>query len=106
MRTHSTAFNIDTILFDNSDTKVLIKGKTIKQHLSYVSELYVSFSELNLLINELQQKNPGIEVADLFIEDQLTTEYSQTIFESKNLKDSTIDLNIFSMESGKKLIRA
>lgn len=106
MEAYSTSVKIDSILFDNTETKVLIKGQTIKDHLSYNTELFISFSELNLLLNELQQRNQNVYVTDLFEEELIGNDYYQTHLTTEKLENSIIDLNLFSLASTKKLIRA
>ena len=106
MKANTTTFSIDSVLYDNSDTKVLIKGKTTKHHLSYSSSMYISFSELNLLINELQQKNPTTEITSLFVEEQFSSDYYQMLLHASELENNTVELSLFAMDGTKKMIRA
>lgn len=106
MGTISSTLRIETIIFDNVDTKVLIKGEIFKNHLSYSSEMFISFSELNLLLNCIQTLNPSVNVSDLFVEEMYGGNYSQTSFNIKMLENNEIDFAHFSAYSQKKLIRA
>jgi hypothetical protein len=106
MKTMSSDFKIETITFDSEDTKVLVKGELIKNHLSYSSEFFISFNELNLLLNYLQHLNPEIYISNLLKEEQFGNYYSQTYLDVENIDNKVVDLSIFSFNSNKKLIRA
>lgn len=106
MNTHSTTVRIGSIIFDNQDTKVLIKGETFKNHLSYASEMFISFSELNLLLNHLQTKNPAVQISEMFEEEEMGGDYSQTTLDAKKLDNHMVDLSFLSFGMPKKLIRA
>ena len=106
MQTESTSLRIASILFDNTDTKVLIKGETVKNHLSYPSEMFISFSELNQLMNYLQKENPSVSVSELFIEESMGNDYTQTSLDGYLLENQLVDINLFCNAGSKKLIRA
>lgn len=106
MNTQPATIRIASIIFDNADTKVLIKGETFKGHLSYMSEMFISFTELNTLLNQLQRQNPDISVSDLFNEEYLGNDYFQTVLDAEQLENQQVDLSFLSFGSLKKLIRA
>lgn len=105
MNTQLTTIRIESIIFDNTDTKVLIKGETFKNHLSYASEMFISFTELNVLLNCLQKKNPSISVSEM-LEEERFGEYCQTILDAEKLEKTMVDLSFLSSKGVKKLIRA
>jgi hypothetical protein len=105
MNAQPTTIRIESIIFDNTDTKVLIKGETFKNHLSYASEMFISFNELNVLLNHLQVKNPTIVISDL-LEEEFFGEYQQTILDVEQLENSQVNLSFLSSAGTKKLIRA
>lgn len=106
MHSNPTTVRIESIIFDNMDTKVLIKGETFKNHLSYASELFVNFSELNMLLNALQQLNPEKQIGELFQEEYLGGGYTQTSMQLSSLENALIDLNFLNVGGRKMLIRA
>lgn len=106
MNAQPTTLRIESIIFDNMDTKVLIKGETFKNHLSYMSEMFISFNELNMLLNYLQRQNPEVLVSELFIEECLGEDYFQTFMSTERLQNDLIDLSFLSFGGAKKLIRA
>ncbi len=106
MDTYSTTVRIESIIFDNMDTKVLIKGETFKDHLSYASEMFISFSELNILLNHLQAQNPSVAISELFEEEEMGGDYSQSVLDAEKLENHLVDLSFLSFGTSKKLIRA
>lgn len=106
MNYSETMVRIDSILFDNTDTKVLINGETFKEHLSYQSQLLISFTELNQLLNRLQQLNPEVCVSELFEEERLDEAFTQHYLNARVLNQSMIELNHCLSDTDKKQIRA
>lgn len=106
MNAQPSTLRIESIIFDNTDTKVLIKGETVKNHLSYPSEMFISFNDLNIVLNYLQQQNPGVNVLELFEEENFGGGYLQTVLDAQLLENKAMDLSFFSFGKGKKLIRA
>lgn len=106
MKAKSTSIRISSIFFDNTDTKVLIKGETFKNHLSYPSEMFISFNELNVLLNYLQKQNPSVLISDLFVEEALGNDYTQTSLDASALEIAAFDRSIFSFTCDRKLVRA
>lgn len=106
MNTHATTVRIKSIIFDNTDTKVLIKGETIKNHLSYASEMFISFTELNVLLNYLQQQNPAVLISEILHEECFGEDYFQTVLDAGMLEKQVVDMSFLSFGGVKKLIRA
>lgn len=106
MNTSAVKLRIESIIFDNSDTKVFVQGKSINNNLMCSAEMYISFSELNLLINHLQQQNPQLNISDLFEEECLSPDFSQTRFHSESIINKDVELSKFSFGSTKQIIRA
>ncbi len=106
MNYSETMVRIDSILFDNTDTKVLINGETFKEHLSYQSQLFISFTELNQLLNRLQQLNPEVRVSELFQEERLDDTFTQHYLDGHVLNNTLIELSHCLSNPDKKQIRA
>jgi hypothetical protein len=97
---------VNTITYDNMDMNVLIQATSLNDHLSFETQLYVSFSELNLILSELQKRNPDKNVSELFVEERLDQHFTQHFLNANVLNNPNIlfDTSIFT--STKKQIRA
>lgn len=106
MNTSSTTLRIESIFFNNMDTKVHIKGEIIKNHLSYNSEMFISFSELNSLLNVLQQQNPTVDINELVVEDELNSGFSQTELNVGMLENTVVLFSKVQFSEDRKMICA
>lgn len=106
MNTYNSIMKISSIVYDTCDSNVLINAQTIKNHLSYETQLMVSFSELNRILNQLQKLNPMVTVSDLFEEERLDQQYSQFFMKTDGLNNTTVLVDHFLIDSEKKQIRA
>jgi hypothetical protein len=97
---------INTIMYDNVDMNVLIQATSLNNHLSFETQLYVSFSELNLILSELQKRNPDKNVTEMFIEERLDQQFTQHFLNANALNNSNILFDTSMFASNKKLIRA
>ncbi len=92
MTTINQQFRIASIHYDNTATKVLIKGETINNQLSYQSEMFVNFSHLNHILCELLRTNTEISLEDLTTVDVLG-DYLATSIVVDHVQNRVIDLN-------------
>lgn len=106
MSTYNSKIKISSIVYDSSDANVLINAVSIKNHLSFESQLIVSFSELNRLLNQLQKQNPMISVSELFQEERLDQHFSQFFLDGEQINNNTLMIDHFVLDSVKKQIRA
>ncbi len=105
MKTHSNHFRLESIHYDNTSTKVLIKGETIKEHLSYRSEMFVNFSDLNIFLNELVRTNPTIEL-ETITQSEEYGDYSATTITATSLKNKTLNMSDIHLNQTYMKIRA
>lgn len=101
-----TAIKVTTIIFDNKDTKVLIKGSIFKNHISYLSELFITFDDLNRLLNYFQQVNPFENINKLMVSEEFSDGYTLSEINAEKLENNRVDLSILSFGGAKKRIRA
>jgi hypothetical protein len=67
MKTHFDKLNIKKIYFETGESDVTVKAKVISGNLSYDSEIIIDFSDLNLLLNQMQKVvNDEIQLSSLF----------------------------------------
>ena len=71
MRTRFENVNINTISFETGDNNLYVNTTIQKEMLKYQSQLILNFSDLNVLINKLQENNPDSDISTLFEEDKM-----------------------------------
>jgi len=106
MKNSSTTLRLNTIVYDTHDSNVLIQASSIKNHLSFETEFFVSFSELNDLLNQLQKSNAEVCVSDLFEEERLDEDLTQYFLNAKSLENPIVYVGQYFSNSEKKQIRA
>lgn len=106
MNSLSPRISINSITYDTIDSNVLIHAVQQKQHLSFETTFMVSFTDLNVVLNELQKMNPEVVIGDLFVEEKLSQDYTQYFFNSQHLENRTVTMNQYLLEGAKKQIRA
>ncbi|GAB5416531.1 MAG: hypothetical protein Crog4KO_08830 [Crocinitomicaceae bacterium] len=65
MEAANTIFNVQSILFESNDPEVLMRGTVVKGVMQYESELILSHTQLNKVINLLQRQNADTTIHDL-----------------------------------------
>lgn len=106
MKSTNIALKLNSIVYDNIDTTVLVHAVSQRNHLSREMQMLVSFSELNQLISELQRSNPDSSLTDLFLEEKITSSYTQYTFQAESLKNRSISIDQNQILSIRKEIRA
>lgn len=61
--THSN-FNVQSILFESNDPEVLMRGTMVKGVMQYESEIILTHTQLNMVMNLLQQQNAETTIHD------------------------------------------
>lgn len=106
MAATNTIFNIQQFLFESNDCEVLLKGISEQGVMKYESELIVSHTQLNMILNLLQRQNPDIVINDCIEDEPMyngETLYSGNFTE---LQHVYIDLDAIAMNMPMKQIRA
>ena len=106
MKLDSRTFNIDRIIFESGDQEVLLKGSIYDGMLNYESDLIITFSQLNYVMNQLAINNAEFTI-DKFLSKQLMDD-NLYMYEADllSIANSEIDLNTISQQSEIKQIRA
>jgi hypothetical protein len=99
-------FELSSIVYDNIDSTVLVNAISRHDHLSHETQLFVTFSELNRLISDLQRSNPEAPLSELFMEEKIDTSYTQYTFQGECLENRTIYIDSKHLLSVRKEIRA
>lgn len=71
MKTNLENIYINQISFETGDQYVYANVTLQKNSLSYPSQLILNFTDLNIMINRLQQKNPDTIISSLFLEEKM-----------------------------------
>ncbi len=98
---------ISKIVFETGDTDVFVNANIQQGKLSYETQLIVGFSDLNYLINKMQQKlNNDSDVSALFESEKMYNgNLLYTLDVDKKIHDSII-LDLISFDHSIKQIRA
>ena len=106
MKTPKTSVKVNSILFESNDSEVLIKGNVKAGPMNYDSDLIITHSQLNTILNKLQKQNKTSSINDFITSEKM---YDGEILFSANfstLEFNTIDLNDLEREHPLKQIRA
>ncbi len=102
----NTVFNVQRFLFESNDTEVLLQGVSVKGVMHYESELLVSHTQLNMILNLLQRQNPEISVNDYVVSEPMYN--GETLYSGsfKELSNVHIELDAIATDLPLKQIRA
>ncbi|PWL27345.1 MAG: hypothetical protein DCO96_11410 [Fluviicola sp. XM-24bin1] len=106
MEAANTIFNIESILFESNDPEVLMRGTMVKGVMQYESELILSHTQLNKVINLLQRQNAETTIHDLISSEPMYNGallYSGTF---AGLSNPNISLDSISADVPMRQIRA
>lgn len=99
-------FKVQSVLFESNDPEVLMKGITVKGVMQYESELVLSQTQLNMVLNMLQRQNAETTVYERIISEPM---YDGAFLYSGDftaLPNASIDLTTISTNVPMKQIRA
>lgn len=106
MEATKTTFNVQSILFESNDTEVLVRGTMVKGIMHYDSELILTHTQLNMVLNLLQRQNAEATIHDFISSEPM---YDDGLLYSGNfaeLPNVTIALDNISTNVPMKQIRA
>lgn len=106
MEATNTIFNVESILFESNDPEVLMRGTMIKGVMQYESELILSHTQLNQMINLLQRQNADTTIHDLIMSEPM---YDDALLYSGSfagLSNARIALDAIAANVPMKQIRA
>ena len=106
MESANTIFNVQSILFESNDPEVLLRGAMVKGVMQYESELIISHTQLNQVINTLQRQNSETIVYDLISSEKMYDETLLYTGDFMGLSNAQIMLDNISALAPMKQIRA
>ncbi len=106
MKAMTQPFEVETIVFISNDSEVLVKGTYFQEHMSYETEVIVTQTQLNQILNQLGRNNSSFAWSDWFQRE--TVEEGALLYyaDFACLSDPTIDLSVVSDASSIRQIRA
>ena len=101
-----TSIQVNSILFESNDSEVLIKGNVKAGQMNYDTDLIITHSQLNIILNRLQHQNKSISVNDYLTSEKMydgETLYSAIFTGETNNK---IDMSLLAVSAPLRQIRA
>ena len=106
MNTSSRTIEVNSILFESNDTEVLVKGRMSKGHMTFETDMLISHSQLNSLINQLQRQNADLEISQLLRSEKMYNDETLYSAELSTVFNRSVNLQDLSVISPIKQIRA
>ena len=106
MNTGTQHFEISEIALLTFADEITMRGTIHKSNLSYETELSISSSQLNRVINALQVQNPELDVADTLLDQSNGYGNSLCFLSVDQLENRMIDFDSFTELKEIKRIRA
>lgn len=78
MNSTARQFEISSVSFEKNDQDVLLQGTILQGHMSYNTNVLVTQTGLNKLINELYRQNEGFDVHEMLRVEQIGS--NETMF--------------------------
>ena len=83
---------ISSLVFTSNDPEVLIKGNVSRGKLSYETELLISQTQLNMVLNQLSKQNETFAV-DNYLKSEQVDQYERLYYaDFKTVENATIDI--------------
>lgn len=106
METIQAIFNVQSVLFESNDPEVILRGTMVKGVMNYESELILSHTQLNRVINLLQGLNSEHTIHDLIISEPMYDGDLLYTGSFANLPNISLPLESISVNAPMKQIRA
>lgn len=92
MNTAQNNITISSLIFTSTDTEVLVKGNVSRDQLTYETELLISQSQLNMVLNQLRKQNDSFRI-DQYLESEQVDQYEQLFYaDLSGVINTTIDI--------------
>ncbi len=80
---------ISSLVFTSNDPEVLIKGSVSRGKLSYETELLITQTQLNMVLNQLSRQNESFTV-DAYLKSEQVDQYEQLYYADFSAVENTI----------------
>lgn len=97
---------ISQVLFETNDNEVLIKGEMQKGHMKFTTDMIISHTQLNQLLNQLKKANQYFDFSKLFKTEKMYD--GETLYSAifTNETNNQIDMNLLAISAPLRQIRA
>lgn len=106
MGTIDKKLRISSFVFSSKETEVLIKGIEKQGSLSFETEMIISQSQLNNIINQLQQNDPDFCIENYLNSQKIDIDEELYYADLHNISNNDITLNMSTIKGNYKQIRA
>lgn len=106
MSTNDKKLQISSFLFESNDTDVLMKGIISQGNMSFETELIISQTQLNMVMNQLRNQNTDFELSDHMQTTPSGPDTDLYFAHFEGLTDSFIDLSFVQNIEAIRQIRA
>ena len=92
MSTKDQILEVEQVIFESGDPEVSVKGTIQQGFLSYPTELLINSTQLNVILNQLQRNNTGIDIYEKI--ESVIMEAGVTLYRGLfgDLENTNIDL--------------
>lgn len=97
---------VNQILFETNDDEVVIKGDIQDGVMNYNSEVILSHSQLNMLLNQLSKQNDSFSINDYLVSEKMYNGELLYSADISSVSSSSFNLNLISFNAQMKQIRA
>jgi hypothetical protein len=97
---------ISSVVFTSNDPEVLVKGSVSRGKLSFETELLITQTQLNMVLNQLSKQNESFRV-DSYLQSEQVDQYEQLYYaDFTSIQNTTIDMRPIIKENQITQIRA
>ena len=83
---------ISSLVFTSNDPEVLVKGNVSRGKLSYETELLITQTQLNMVLNQLSKQNESFSV-DNYLKSERVDQFEQLYYaDFSSVENATIDI--------------
>jgi len=106
MENLSKQLKISNISFESNNNEVLVQGLLNKGMMSYETDLIITHTQLNIILNCISGSNPNFDLNESLITEIMFDSTNMYKLDLTNLANNSIDLNLIETIQPFRQIRA